>query len=171
VALTFDLHASDLPLRAAWPLLLLNAIDSFSAERETYASASSVGEPVAVALPSGAQRVRVVEPDGSERSLQVSAGSTTFTPTRAGLYRVHWRAQAADGDPGSAGERWLAVNLAADSRRDLTPSKAMRVAGTQVAAPARERAALPAPIWALLVLAALLVLSAEWFSYHRRWTV
>ncbi|HMI91934.1 MAG TPA: VWA domain-containing protein, partial [Polyangiales bacterium] len=171
VALTFDLHASDLPLRPAWPLLLLNAIDGFSAERETYASASSVGEPVAVALPSGAQSVRVVEPDGSERSLQLSVGSTTFTPTRAGLYRIHWQAQAAGSDPGGAGERWLAVNLAADSRRDLTPTKAMRVAGTQVAAPARERAALPAPIWALLVLAALLMLSGEWFSYHRRWTV
>jgi hypothetical protein len=165
VALTFDLHASDLPLRAAWPLLLLNAIDWFSAEHETYASSSSVGEPIAVALPSAATNVRVVEPDGSERSLPVSAGSTTFTPTRAGLYHLRWQAG------GSAGERWLAVNLAADSRRDLTPTRAMRLAGTQVAAPARERAALPAPIWALLVIAALLLLSAEWFSYHRRWTV
>jgi hypothetical protein len=167
VALTFELHASDLPLRAAWPLLLLNAIDSFSADHETYASSSSVGEPVAVQLPANAQDVRVVEPGGSERSLSLTAGGTTFTPTRAGLYRVHWQTS----DPAGRAERWLAVNLAAETRRDLTPAKALRVGGTQVAAPVRESAALPAPIWALLVLAALLVLSAEWLSYHRRWTV
>ena len=167
LALTFELQASDLPLRAAWPLLLLNTIDWFQADRETYRAAGNVGEPIAIALPEGTRSARVHEPDGGERPLAVSASSATFTPTRAGLYRLHWPAS----DAAPAGERWLAVNLAPHGRRDLQPVATLRVGGTQVTAPAREAAALPVPIWTLLVLAALLVLSAEWFSYHRRWTV
>ena len=167
LALTFELQASDLPLRAAWPLLLLNTIDWFHAERETYTASGSVGEPIAVALHAGTRAARIVEPDGRERTLALANGSATFTPTRAGLYRLRWSAN----DGGPAGERWLAVNLAAHARRDLTPVPALRVAGTRIAAPTREAAALPVPLWALLELIALLVLSAEWFSYHRRWTV
>ena len=165
LALTFDLRASDLPLRAAWPLLLLNTIDWFRGEQDTYASSSAVGEPVWVALPSGVDAVQLREPDGKERALPVAEASVVLTPTRAGLYQLRWNA------PDGPAERWLAVNLGADSRRDLAPVKTLRVDGKAIAAPPSEHAAFPAPIWALLVLAAVLALSAEWFSYHRRWTV
>lgn len=165
LALAFDIRASDLPLRAAWPLLLLDTIDWFRGENDTYTSSSTVGEPVTIAVPEGITAVQLKEPDGKQRSLPVADGGAVLAPTRAGLYRIGWNA------PGGSVERWLAVNLGPQSRHDLASVAALRVAGKAVAAPASERAAFPAPIWALLVLAAVLALSAEWFSYHRRWTV
>src|SRR5690606_11645345 len=44
VALGFDIRRSDLPLRVAWPLLLLNTINSFLEEDTDYISSFTTGE-------------------------------------------------------------------------------------------------------------------------------
>jgi hypothetical protein len=162
VALTFDLQASDLPLRVAWPLLLLNTIDWFTGDRQDYVPAATVGKPVTIPLPEGVKGVRLRGPDRRTRELGVSGDKVTLTPSRAGFYRIAW----------NGGERFVAVNLSPDAHRDLTPQPQLRAgAGTPVARPVVGAAGWQRPPWALLVLAVLLLVTTEWLSYHRRWTV
>ena len=60
VAFTFDVRRSDLPLRVAWPLLLLNTIDLFVQERDGFVSSYETGEtwyvPVSGGGPGGDHR-------------------------------------------------------------------------------------------------------------------
>jgi Ca-activated chloride channel family protein len=161
VALTFDPDQSDLPLRVAWPLLVLNVIDWFTADAHDYLSSSSVGELLDVALPDGIDRARVSFPDGRETELPASAGHIVLTPARSGFYRVAW----------NGGERWAAVNLSSATRRDLKPLAQLAVPALPV-----RRAELGSPglarlPWALMLAFALLLLTAEWATYNRRWTV
>ncbi len=101
VALAFDLRASDLPLRPAWPLLLLRALDRLTGD------AAREAPPVHASIPA---------------------------------------------EEGAIGGR------AALFRHAHAPPPA---------APTR----LPLRIWPLLVLAALILLTLEWLTFHRRWTV
>jgi hypothetical protein len=160
-ALTFDVRESDLPLRVAWPLIVLNTLDWFTASEHDYVSASSVGRPIRVELPPGTRKVRLREPGGGERELPVSSGEVVLTPSRAGFYRLD-----VDGTP-----RYLAVNLAEATRRDLTPQRRLLVGARAAPRPEAPGPGLAQPPWALLAAAALLLLCAEWITFHRRWTV
>jgi Ca-activated chloride channel homolog len=161
VALTFDVRESDLPLRAAWPLLVLNTLDWFTASEEAYESSSVVGRPLTVELPEAVQTARLRDPDGRERALPASSGKVVLTPSRAGLYRL----------TSAGGERLLAVNLAERTRRDLAPQPQLLLGATAAPRPTAASPGLAQPPWALLAAAALLLLCAEWLTYHRRWTV
>src|SRR5690606_768200 len=44
VGMLFDVRRSDLPLRVAWPLLLLNSVDFFAQEDAGYLSSYETGE-------------------------------------------------------------------------------------------------------------------------------
>ncbi|MBW2464975.1 MAG: BatA and WFA domain-containing protein, partial [Deltaproteobacteria bacterium] len=89
VALTFDLRQSDLPLRVAWPLLLLNSIDYFVAEDTAYVSSYRTGETWHVPVPAGQSSATIVDPDGVERQVPVVEGRAVYAGTRAGFYSVH----------------------------------------------------------------------------------
>jgi hypothetical protein len=84
-----------------------------------------------------------------------------LTPTRAGFYEVTY--------PGA--ELTLAASLRPDTRRDIAPQPRLRVAGGLAPRTAVGEPGLAQPPWVLLLLMALLLLTAEWFTYHRRWTV
>jgi hypothetical protein len=161
VALTFDLRESDLPLRVAWPLLLLNTIDWFSGAAQDSGHEGIVGRSTTLALPDDLQSAEVQSPDGQSRSLPVSAGKLVLAPTRVGLYRVSWH----------GGERWFAANPDPNARRDLTPQKQLRFAGALAPPPEVPNPGFGRPPWVALLLIAVLLLTAEWHTYHRRWTV
>jgi Ca-activated chloride channel family protein len=162
VALTFDLQESDLPLRVAWPLLLLNSLDwlTRSDQNRDYESSSIAGQTMVLSLPDGVTAAQVSGP-GQRAEFPVRDGRLALSPTRAGFYRVSW--------PGA--ERLLAVNLSPDARRDLSPEAPRRAGKTTAPRPELPAPGSSRPPWALLVLAALLLLTAEWATYHRRWTV
>jgi Ca-activated chloride channel family protein len=60
VALSFDVRDSDLPLRIAWPVLLLDAIGYLTPNEEREVSFARAGEPFSMALPAGATEARLV---------------------------------------------------------------------------------------------------------------
>jgi hypothetical protein len=159
--LGFDVRDSDLPLRVAWPLLLINVIDWFTSNASEHDATASVGETVAFALPAGIASARVRSPAGDERTLVASDGRIVLAPSLAGFHQVTW-----DG-----GERLVAVNLAASTRRDLTPLRHLVVAPVTAQPPEIEAAALSRPPWVLLLALALLLVTVEWWTYHRRWTI
>lgn len=161
LALTFDVRESDLPLRTAWPLLLLNALDFLTAREADDPTGLEVGRPERVAVPGGARRATLELPDGSTRVIEASSGSFALSAERAGFHRV--RAEV--------GVRVLAANLRAGGTHDLAPRAQLDVTGAAAPRPSVLPAGTGLPPWSLLLLAALAALVVELFTFHRRWTV
>lgn len=161
VALTFDVRESDLPLRVAWPLLVLNAIDWFTAAEGADVAAASVGRQLTIELPRGVKHAVVRDPAGREQTLPAPHGKLVLVPSRAGFHRVSW-----DG-----GERTVAVNPSEATRRDLSPQPQLVIGKRAAARPEVRAPGFQHPPWVLLAAAALLIVCLEWLTYHRRWTV
>lgn len=157
IALTFDLRASDLPLRPAFPLLMLRAIDRLAGDEQDVAPAYVAGEPFSLRISSHAPAT-LIGPDGARRALAPSAGTTRVVCERAGSYRVEQAGEAT---------RLLAVNLPAEET-DLAPHLASQAVAIAADAPARALSDRP---WPWLAALALALASFEWLAYHRRWTV
>jgi len=163
IALTFDIEESDLPLRPAWPLLLLRSLDQLTrAGAEDTPAARVAGEAFVLQLPNGVQHAQLVAPDGSRQLLALRAGTARVVCERAGLYTLEAAGQPA---------RQIAVRVGADegaiaTQRDLLAS----------AAPRGEREHEPTTrwpdgrLWSLLALSAFLLALLEWISFQRRWS-
>jgi hypothetical protein len=161
LALTFDVRRSDLPLRVAWPLVLLNAIDAFVEERTGYLASYRTGTTWSVPVPAGATTARVVSPDGEARDAPIVEGRALFAGTRAGFHRVIT----------DRGEESFAASLVDAEEADIAPARGIGVGARRAGRPSGSRAGLRATLWPYLVLAVLAWLVVEWLTYHRRWTV
>jgi hypothetical protein len=156
-ALAFDVRRSDLPLRAAFPLLVANALGWLTGDGARDIMPAVVGRTARVPVSHGATRVEVVDPTGARTIWPVVGDAVEVPVMRAGFYTV--------------GDVTLAANASDAVESDLTTPDAL-VLGERALpgpdAPARAgRRSLATT--ALLVAAALLLL--EWVTTHRRWTV
>ncbi len=133
-ALGFDVRESDLPLRIAWPLLLLNIINDFLGEDVRYISSFRTGEVWSIPAPSSAETARVVLPSGAERVVPVKDGRAVMLGQHAGFYAL----RAA---PPSAGEVVGAAQAAASASASGTASAAAEGS----AAPSAAAEGSPAP--------------------------
>jgi hypothetical protein len=162
VVLTFDPRLSDLPLRIAWPLLLINAIDWFSAEDVGYVSSFRTGETWHVPVPAGAGSAEIVDPRGDEREVPVVDGRAVYAGTLAGFYTVRAGGQ----------EDVFAANLGPSDEARIEPAETLALDDeTTATTPSEGKAGVRRELWIYLILFVLLVLVAEWMTYHRRWTV
>ncbi|HJL16559.1 MAG TPA: VWA domain-containing protein [Sandaracinaceae bacterium LLY-WYZ-13_1] len=166
VALLFDVRRSDLPLRVAWPLLLLNSIDWFVQEDAGYLSSYETGETWHVPAPADVTTATLVTPGGEERTVPVVDGRAVCTGLRAGFYTL--RTEGAEGAPE---EDVFAANLGPSREAVIDPVETLEVAGRAAEPPSIGRAGVRTEIWMVLVLAVLGVVLVEWFTYHRRITV
>ncbi len=160
VALTFDVRESDLPLRAAFPVLLLNAIDSFAETDAAYRGSVLTGTSVTLALPAGATTATL---DGVRLAVRDGRASVRFE--RAGFHTLET----------DVGDQIVAANLEADGEADLSPVSLdlgveLGTPADEIVASAPAASAGLAP-WQWLALLALTLLLVEWFTFHRRWTV
>ncbi|MCY1061888.1 VWA domain-containing protein [Nannocystis sp. SCPEA4] len=175
LAFGFDPRQTDLPLRTAFPILVANIITYFEQARPGFVASVPVGasRPIAAAeIGLGAQGLTQVEvrgPEPAEEPTTVPVDTTGVFRLRAmqpGIYRV----RAGDGAAAGA-EVLVAVNQASvaasdlhDRLGDLPPDATAGEAPTPV--PVADE-----PLWALLLLAAALLIALEWAAYHRRVTV
>lgn len=146
------------PLEPSFVLFLRNVIRAYGNVRDgIVADVTRAGDSVTLRCTPG-KRLAVSSPDGRSETLEPSdRGEVTFTDTaELGVYT------ASDG-----GEvQRFAVNLLDTEESDLSPHPTVTV-GSQTATagdirrPARE-------LWKWAVLAALLVLLAEWWVYASR---
>jgi hypothetical protein len=150
VALTFDVARSDLPLRVAWPLLLINTLDWFGNERKELAPVHVVGEVsrVAVAAREGVASIRT--PAGELISVPVTAGSVAFSADRAGFFQI---------EPEG---RLVAVGI------DATAAPLLARGSTTFDLASLDRPRMP-ELWSMLIALALVVIAFEWLAFHRRW--
>lgn len=164
VQLTFDPLESDLPLRVAWPVLLLDSV--------RWLANKSAGEGTAT-LPTGAPWVWAVGEDADPLSLwargpqgevdvRLAGGLAAVRDTlQVGVYEV--------GGPG--GSRVFAANLLSPHESDLTPRESLSFAqGDGASTQLAQAAGVPGlrEVWRYLAIFALLALLAEWWVFHSR---
>lgn len=166
VMLTFPLRNSDLPLRMAWPVLLMNTLSWYAEQDAGFISSYQTGRPVHLRVPApsegGAATARVCGPGGGCREVAVHGGEAVFVPSRAGFYDVT-----------SGGARTVvAANPQSPLESIIEPAEAVEVGRRRAATrPPTMRAAVGGRIWLWLLMGALGIVLLEWLTYHRRVTV
>ncbi len=129
VALAFDIRASDLPMRAAFPLLLGNAVAWLGAPEASETAALRTGRSLRVALPEGRAQAAVTDPAGvTQTVVGPVAGEIEIPIARTGFYRI-----------GSS--MTLAANLGDAVESDTTPAARLVICGKTLAPPDHAGAA------------------------------
>jgi hypothetical protein len=171
VALTFDVEASNLPQRVAFPILVANITDYLVPT--TLPSAIALGDPVSYQPSRGAERVSLTMPDGTVTTLPVSVSGdsngaesgrhlavVSFGDTGLpGVYRLS--EVTADGTELSAGQ--FVVNTGHPTESDLRVTPGL--ADTFAAATNRDEDSVVsglADLWPVMIVLALAMLAVEW---------
>ena len=157
----FDVRETDLPLRVAFPIFITSSLRWLTAKRgasESDGLPTRAGETVALQPPANAKEISIARPDGSTLRLPLQTNPLIFSQTnQVGIYEA------------SSGKNWkqqFGVSLLSKSESDLKPRDAIQVgAGKALQAETRGRA--NKELWGYLALFALLLLSIEWWVYHR----
>ncbi|HEY0464846.1 MAG TPA: VWA domain-containing protein [Polyangiaceae bacterium] len=165
VALGFDPRNSDLVLRVAWPLFVLNAINAFVEEDTGYVSSFRTGEVWRIPAPSSVDSATVVDPHGASHVVPVKEGRAVFLGEEAGFYKL------SSGSGSDAVSSEFAANLSDLAESRITPASELSI-GRQKAAPV----SIGTPgskheLWVYLLAAVLGLSVIEWITYHRRITV
>lgn len=158
VALTFDVTQSDLPLRVAWPMLLLNALDRFSQQQVGYVDNYRAGERALLTLADAATTATWTAPDGERALLPVTDGHAVIDVAHAGIYTL----RRGERDEPIAINAGVVTNI---QPRKLTSAVEHPTASSRTPSITREQP------WSFLLMAVIAILAVEWFTFHRRWTV
>ena len=157
VFLGFDPVKSDLPLRAAFPLFVSNALRWLYPTRiDDVALGGAVGTPLRVTVDPTLEQVTLRSVEGEERPVPILDGRA-YLPTlaRAGVYEMRggsWRGQ-------------IALNVMDEAESDLTPRASLPA---QEARDAAEAFAATWALWHLLLVLALSMLGLECVLAYRR---
>jgi len=155
----FPLERSNLPLRAAFPILMQNCLEWLATGSEAVANRSvRTGEAISPAGAEPSAKITVRGPDGSAHVLPPGEGAPTFDATEwAGVYEATW------------GEsRFVFVaNLLSPAESNLKPRSEVQLGGRRVSGGSALTTS-NREIWRHLAVIALLILALEWYVYHRR---
>jgi hypothetical protein len=165
LALGFDPRSSDFVLRVAWPLFVLNAIDSFGDSDTSYLSSYRTGEVWRLPVPDGARSAELVDPTGAKTELPVQAGRAVYFGDRAGVY------QLATGTGADRTVTRFAANLADLKESSILPQTKLALGKREAKPPEGFVAGVRDEVWMYLLAAVLAVSVLEWITYHRRVTV
>jgi von Willebrand factor type A domain/Aerotolerance regulator N-terminal len=162
MALGFDVRDSDLPLRIAWPLLLLNTINYFTGESGTYLSSFRTGDVWHVPVRGDLKSVTVVGAGETKESAPVHEGRAVIQGTKAGFYEIRAEGQETV---------YFASNLLDVEESSLQPQKDLSVDGKAAGMVSGFKVGVRRELWVYLLLAVVAVVVIEWLTYHRRVTV
>jgi hypothetical protein len=146
ILLTFDLGASDLPYHAGFPLLVDNAMAWFGRDRLALRRM-----PGMVEIPIAGAQIRTT--DGQPIPSLESLNGTVFEAPDPGLY------VASRGDV----SQYVAVNFTNRQYSDINVSRVRDNKSTQASIPVLRR-----ELWYYMLIAAMILIGVEWFTYHRR---
>ncbi|PID39673.1 MAG: hypothetical protein CSA24_00810 [Deltaproteobacteria bacterium] len=167
VAFGFNPKRSDLPLRVAFPLLVINTLNWFSGESEGLITTYKAGDTWQVPLgpvdesKTRADFVEVRNPLSELFKAPVSGSYAVLNGRHVGVYDI------------SDGHRKLriAANLADPQESNIAPAEKLVLGGRLLAPPAGFSVKLRREIWIYLLLIGLGLLLLEWLTYNRRLTV
>jgi len=149
VMLTFDLDSSDFPYHAGFPVFIDNAMSWFGRDRLALRRMPGVVE-----VPMTSAQVRTM--DGRTIPSREGINGTVFETSDPGLY------VASQGDV----SQYVAVNFANRQYSDINNSHVRENKAGIAEAPLLRR-----ELWFYMLCAAMLLMGAEWFTYHRRITL
>ncbi|GIP36679.1 VWA domain-containing protein [Paenibacillus sp. J2TS4] len=176
---TFDLHASDLPLRSEFPILVQNAVEWLGKSRVSNLGLAVASEMKEIPISIKTTRALWVSADGGKEweaeSREGRVASIQTVPPAPGLYRF----VEFDSNGEEIQSRWLASVM--DSREsNLTLQHELTFAGgsgpasdgagsgaAQETAVKQAEGKSPRPITTWLIAAILLVVLLEWGVYQR----
>ncbi len=163
--------ATDLPMRVAFPMLLVNTLDWFAGDQADLLTTYPTGRRERIPLDGvvGATEAVVTAPDTVETKTPIIDGLATFYGNKVGFYEV--TAKGPDGKIMATIK--LAANLASVAESDIAPSglKELNLGGKTLTAPESFEITRSQKLWWYFVLIALALIVAEWVTYHRRITV
>ncbi|MBS2014218.1 MAG: VWA domain-containing protein [Deltaproteobacteria bacterium] len=186
VALGFDVRDSDLTLRIAWPLVLLNSINWFTDEDAQYISSFRTGDVWRVPVVSQSGQAKLKVParaaalggsgQASEMLVPVHEGRAVYLGEHAGFYELTGDgAEAPPPAPGGGGptstRSAFAANLLDADESAIEPAKELVVDGKKAGTLSGFQIGVRREIWIYLLLAAIVLTAIEWFTYHKRITV
>ncbi len=161
MALTFDVRESDLPLRPAWPLLLLRSLERLANRAAGEGSSHAAGALLEVDVPADSAKVTLHPPRGASQELQVQRGRVRFVVEQAGLYRLQHGPRA----------DLFAVNVDSAHEGAIAPRPLLLDLSPSAPPALATASAWPERLWPWFVGLAALLLVFEWVGFHRRWTV
>lgn len=163
VALGFHPKDSDLVLRVAWPVFVLNTLNELAADDAGFRSSYRTGETWHVPVPTDAERVTWIDPAGVTQEVPIQEGRAVLFGKKAGFHTLT--------DDASELRIRFAANLADPEESAIEPSPKLVVQGSEAQPlPSFNGGSRKEP-WVWLLLAAALLGSIEWFAFHRRVTV
>jgi von Willebrand factor type A domain/Aerotolerance regulator N-terminal len=166
VALGFHPRDSDLPLRIAWPLFVLNVLGDFVAEDASYLSSFRTGEIWHIPVPTLSDEVWLTGPTAPDpRRVPVQDGRAVHLGVDAGFYSLE------AGPKGAAVKSEFAANLADREESSIEPKKTITVDGRDAGPVTGFHVGVRSEWWILLLALAVLLTTIEWATYHRRITV
>jgi hypothetical protein len=173
VALGFDVRDSDLPLRPAWPLFVLDCIDWFTDEDARYLSSYRTGEVWRVPVANGTQTATMKLPDGTTQAVAVQDGRAVLLGERAGFYDLVARRSDSPTDVAASAPETtsFAANLVNADESAIEPREQLIVDGKIAGSVFGYRVGVRRDIWVVLLLIAAVLTTLEWATYHRRVTV
>jgi hypothetical protein len=149
ILLTFELAASDFAYHAGFPIFIDNALAWFDRERLAIRRTPGVVE-----IPMQSAQVRTM--DGQALAARPHPNGTVFEAAETGLYVANQ----------GESSQYIAVNFTNHQYSDINNS---RLDGGEVAAVSSPL--IRSELWTYMLGAAVLLIGAEWFTYHRRITL
>jgi Ca-activated chloride channel homolog len=161
VALGFDVRDSDLPLRVAWPLFVLDCIDWFTDEDAKYLSSLRTGDVWRLPVGAGVAQATLRRPDGKTQVLPVHEERAVVLGEQTGFYEL----------TAGGATTAFAANLLDVAESTIAPQDRLVVDDKPAGDVKGFHAGVRREIWIYLLLAAALLSALEWATYHRRLTV
>lgn len=164
--LPFDLAASNLPLQIAFPVLMANITEWLNPGRVFLAGGNFQPGAIVTLIPDPHAKGIVVEsPNGDvwEHTLDESTKSgLNYRTGETGIYNVSFVEDS--GELSLAGR--FGVNLIDAAESDIIPKESLQLGQTTIS----SYATMPGlkEFWPILLVAALLLLSIEWWLTYRR---
>lgn len=163
IAVGFDPRDSDIVLRAAWPVFVLNALNELVSEDAAFLSSYPTGRAWHLPISGEADAVTMTGPRGEKRGLAVEDGRAVFFGKEAGFYSLSY------GEEGKVVR--FAANLADPEESTIHPVAKLELLDKEAGRVSDFAEGSRSEWWIHLLLAAVLLTTIEWITYHRRVTV
>ena len=176
LSVLFDPAQSSWPFQVSFVVYLAGAVEYLTGTVGDAGANRQIapGGVLADFIPPGAERVRVVPPEGPAQDLAPAPdGRVVYGPVRRrGVYRLEWSGPAAEADlvEGSRHTRFYAANLLDPGESDIRAAEQLAL-GDRVVEARRDEGRGLTDLWPWAVLLALGVVMLEWWVYNRRVTL
>ena len=160
VGVLFDIRNSDLPLRVAFPVMMINIIDYFTLDDESYVPNYETGKTWSIPMTAEDGTAKVTAPDGETFDAAVYQGNAVFYGAQTGFYRIQ----------GPEETHVIAANLSSTQESRIKPGQ-VELPDKNVEKDTANLLFQRSEWWIWAILALIMLLLVEWATYNRRVTV